>query len=279
MGCYCKFSGSCFNEFCNFLLAISLGFLLLFQVFFDCLEKFLDVNWLEYIGVCTVVYGFDCVVQRWVACDYYLDHFWSGFFHRGQQFGSFHVWKSNVYQCKVIELSVGFFYRFLGIFRCVNSVSFFFKYRCEGFSYAFVVVNNKDSGAFTQTFSPPFNLGSAGIVTMKVAPFSNVLSTEIFPPCASMTRLHMCRPKPIPFAFVVNNGVKSFPRFSFEMPTPVSEKMKSTLPFDVWLLTVNVPPIGMASTAFLIILTKALFILSISTLIAGSFLVSSDTLM
>ena len=49
------------------------------------------------------------------------------------------------------------------------------------------IVNNKDCGVSTQTFSPPFNLGSMGMVTVNVAPFPNVLSTEIFPPCASTT--------------------------------------------------------------------------------------------
>jgi hypothetical protein len=51
-----------------------------------------------------------------------------------------------------------------------------------------------------------------------VVPFPSLLSTEMVPPWASTSLLQMANPNPVPLGFVVKNGVKSFPMFSFEIP-------------------------------------------------------------
>ena len=70
---------------------------------------------------------------------------------------------------------------------------------------------------------------------MKVVPLPLAVLTFIFPPCASMMRLHMAKPKPMPCAFVVNNGEKSFDITSSLMPAPVSAKEISTTSFTCLL--------------------------------------------
>ena len=64
---------------------------------------------------------------------------------------------------------------------------------------------------FIQIFSPPISgFGSIGKVTMKVVPLPLAVLTVIVPPCASMIRLHIAKPKPMPCAFVVNKRGEKF---------------------------------------------------------------------
>ncbi len=114
---------------------------------------------------------------------------------------------------------------------------------------------------------------------MNVDPLPTALFTDKQPPWASAMRLHIGTPKPIPFAFVVNSGVPSLSATFLGMPTPVSLKAISRMPFDSLLVIVSSPPSGMASMAFLIMLTKTLFICSESTFIFGSLWVESNTWM
>ena len=85
---------------------------------------------------------------------------------------------------------------------------------------------------------------------MNVLPFPILLFTEMVPLCASTMRLHMDKPKPMPFALVVNSGVHSLAMVFFDMPVPVSAIEICKLPFTVLLASVRAPPSGMASTAF-----------------------------
>ena len=48
-----------------------------------------------------------------------------------------------------------------------------------------------------------------GIDTIKVLPWPTSLLTPIFPRCASTIFRAIAKPKPVPFSFVVKNGVKS----------------------------------------------------------------------
>ncbi len=118
-------------------------------------------------------------------------------------------------------------------------------------------------------------LGSNGSFTVKVEPRPISLSTVIFPPCPSTNRLQMGKPKPMPFAFVVNNGVQSFDIVFLSMPIPVSEKVKTTLWLDFTPFTVSVPPFGIASIAFLTRLVKTLNNFLTSDLNLGASRVSS----
>ena len=72
-------------------------------------------------------------------------------------------------------------------------------------------------------------LGLIGKAIVNVVPLFMVVFTLIVPPCASMIRLHMAKPKPIPCAFVVTRGEKSFCKVASGIPKPVSAKVSSTL--------------------------------------------------
>ena len=61
-----------------------------------------------------------------------------------------------------------------------------------------------------------------GNCTVTVVPPSRGESTRMVPSCASMRRLAVGRPKPVPPAFVVKNGVKSLSRISAGIPGPLS---------------------------------------------------------
>ena len=126
---------------------------------------------------------------------------------------------------------------------------------------------------FTQTCSPVPGTGLIGTVIVNVDPLAMALLTEILPRCASTIRLQIGRPKPIPFAFVVKRGLQSLSSTHLVMPSPVSVKENSTLSSNFLLLIVSVPPFGIASTAFLIMLMKTLLIFSMSRLILGLSLV------
>jgi len=73
----------------------------------------------------------------------------------------------------------------------------------------FVVFKDDDSGII-------------GKESVKVAPFPFADVTVIVPPCASIMRLQMAKPKPIPCALVVTNGEKSLGKRSSGIPVPVS---------------------------------------------------------
>lgn len=60
---------------------------------------------------------------------------------------------------------------------------------------------------------------------MNFEPFPTLLSTIILPPCASTSLLHIASPNPVPFDLVVKNGLKSFCKFSSDIPTPVSSTL------------------------------------------------------
>jgi hypothetical protein len=57
---------------------------------------------------------------------------------------------------------------------------------------------------------------------MNLVPLFASLSKLIVPPWASMTLLHTASPKPWPWVYVVNSGVKILGFNSSGMPTPVS---------------------------------------------------------
>src|SRR6476620_1265188 len=63
----------------------------------------------------------------------------------------------------------------------------------------------------------------AGRLKLKVLPFPTSLSTEIFPPCASINSLHMARPNPVPRALepgTLKNRSNIFGKYSFWIPGP-----------------------------------------------------------
>jgi hypothetical protein len=64
---------------------------------------------------------------------------------------------------------------------------------------------------------------------VNVVPLFMAVVTVMVPPCDSMMRLHMAKPKPIPCALVVNSGEKIFGKISSGIPVPVSVKVISTL--------------------------------------------------
>ena len=65
--------------------------------------------------------------------------------------------------------------------------------------------------------------------TVKVVPYPSILSTVTVPPIFSIILLQMLRPKPVPWAFTFEcsssfpKSINSLERFSFLIPTPVSE--------------------------------------------------------
>ena len=56
---------------------------------------------------------------------------------------------------------------------------------------------------------------------MKVVGFD---FAEIVPSCCSTMVLHIARPRPVPFAFVVNNGSNIFGTIDFGIPIPESSR-------------------------------------------------------
>src|SRR5439155_1262423 len=65
-------------------------------------------------------------------------------------------------------------------------------------------------------------------------------------------------PSPVPCGpFVVKNGSKILPRMASEMPTPESATVTTTSLFSTAVVSVRVPPVGMASTAFKMRLVSA----------------------
>src|SRR3569623_775003 len=68
-----------------------------------------------------------------------------------------------------------------------------------------------------------FATGSAaGKNTLNVEPWPIGERTSIVPPCWLMMRWLIARPRPVPFCFVVQNGMNSFFKRSRGMPTPES---------------------------------------------------------
>ena len=88
-----------------------------------------------------------------------------------------------------------------------TEVAFVLKYGFHSVTYVFVIIDNEDFGMFTQILSPPTSsFGSIGNTSVKVVPRFFAVLTAIDPPWASTMRLHIAKPKPIPFALVVNKG-------------------------------------------------------------------------
>ena len=69
----------------------------------------------------------------------------------------------------------------------------------------------------------------------------------------------------MPFALVVNNGFHRLLNVSGVMPVPVSLKVKTAVSSFFWFFIVKVPPFGIASKAFLIMLVNTLLIFAAST--------------
>jgi hypothetical protein len=71
-------------------------------------------------------------------------------------------------------------------------------------------------------------LALAFIRMVNVVPIFSTLSTMTWPPICSIMRLQILSPSPVPCEFTLEcsssfpNSMKSFPRFSFLMPTPES---------------------------------------------------------
>ena len=63
---------------------------------------------------------------------------------------------------------------------------------------------------------------------VKVVPWFTLLATDTVPPICSIIRLQILRPRPVPYAFILECSssmlkfMKSFPRFSSFIPTPQS---------------------------------------------------------
>ena len=125
-------------------------------------------------------------------------------------------------------------------------------------------------GSSTHISSFVSALAFMGMNTVAVVPLPVVLSNDGEPPCASTKRLEIGKPKPMPLALVVKSGVQILFNVSFDIPLPVSEKVNLTLSLTFVLFIVNDSPSGIASTAFLIKLTKTRFIFSASTAISLS---------
>jgi len=122
-------------------------------------------------------------------------------------------------------------------------------------------------------------LGLVGRVTVSVVPLPTVLSTVIFPPCASTMRLQVASPSPIPLAFVVVRGENAFIRMSSGMPAPVSLKMISTFE-SFWVFWISMVPFSaMASMEFCIMLAKTFSIFWVSREISELSVVLSSMVM
>src|SRR6266702_3412047 len=117
--------------------------------------------------------------------------------------------------------------------------------RDQGVAHAGLIVNHQHGGPVHR--SAPTVVAAAGRVSVNELPAEGVLSTVMVPPWASMTRFVTARPRPIPRAFLVKNGVKILSRVSSSMPMPVSVTVMCADPGTAVVETVSMPPPGIES--------------------------------
>ena len=97
--------------------------------------------------------------------------------------------------------------------------------------FCVAVIVDKMGSLKIHSFASSRGWGSTGNVIVTAVPFPILLFTEMLPLWASAMRLQMGKPKPMPFALVVNNGMppSSLRKVSFDIPIPVSLNAISSL--------------------------------------------------